>query len=161
MKQLPIQDSLIANIIPAEFAELQVKTGDRHKCFMIMPFGDADLQAIYECCIRPLINACHLDCERGDDETGSGVIMDDINASIDAADIVIADLSGKNANVFYELGIADTKKKPVLLMAQSVDDIPFDLKHRRVVLYENSILGCKKLEKALSKNLLAMLGSLH
>ena len=126
-----------------------------------MPFGDEHLQIVYEDFVRPVIEEkCVLDCERGDDVFGSSVIMDDIRNSIESADIVVADLTGKNANVFYEVGICHTVDKPGLLMAQSIEDVPFDLRHRRVLLYEYSPRGCKKLEKALQENLVAILEKL-
>jgi len=133
----------------------------RRKCFIVMPFGDQGLQVVYEDFVRPVVEEkCDLDCERGDDVFGSSVIMDDIRNSIGTADIVVADLTGKNANVFYEVGICHTVDKPVLLMAQSIEDVPFDLRHRRVLLYEYSPRGCKKLEKVLQENLLALLAKL-
>lgn len=134
---------------------------DRMKCFIVMPFGAEALQVVYEDFVRPVIeDKCDLDCQRGDDVFGSSVIVDDIRNSIERADIVVADLTGKNANVFYEVGICHTIDKPVLLMAQSIEDVPFDLRHRRVLLYEYSPRGCKKLENALQENLLAMLQKL-
>ena len=69
----------------------------------------------------------------------------------------LADLTGKNANVFYEVGICHALDKPVLLMAQSMDDVPFDLRHRRVLIYEYTPRGVKRLEKALTDHLKAML----
>ena len=100
-----------------------------------MPFGEEDLQEIYEDYVRPTIeDVCKLRCERGDDVFGSNVIMDDIQNSIEQADLVVADLTRKNANVFYEVGICHALDKPVLLLAQSMDDVPFDLRHRRVLL---------------------------
>jgi hypothetical protein len=130
------------------------------KCFVVMPFGDAALQIVYEDVVRPMIDNCGLTCERGDDVFGSNVIMDDIRASIDAAAILVADLTGRNANVFYEVGIAHALGKPVLLLAQFIEDVPFDLRHRRVLLYEYSLRGGKRLEKALQENLKAMLEKL-
>jgi hypothetical protein len=74
----------------------------RRRCFVVMPFGNEALQIVFEDFVRPVIEAqCGLDCERGDDVFGSSVIMDDIRNSIGASDIVVADLTGKNANVFY------------------------------------------------------------
>lgn len=133
----------------------------QRRCFIVMPFGDAALQVVYEDFVRPVIEGdCQLVCERGDDVFGSNAIMDDIRTSIDNSDIIVADLTGKNPNVFYEVGIAHTIGKPVLLMAQSIDDVPFDLRHRRVLLYEYSPRGCKKLEGNLRQNVSAMLGNL-
>lgn len=128
------------------------------KCFVVMPFGDEELEVVYEDFIKPVVeNGCRLNCERGDDVFGSNVVMHDILSSIRAADIVLADLTRKNANVFYEVGICHALGKPVLLLAQSIDDVPFDLRHRRVLLYDYTPRGCKKLELDLKPNLLAML----
>jgi nucleoside 2-deoxyribosyltransferase len=83
--------------------------------------------------------------------------MDDIVKSIDAADVVLADLTRKNANVLYEVGICHALGKPVLLLTQSLDDVPFDLRHRRVLVYEYSPRGCKLLESRLRENMNAVL----
>jgi hypothetical protein len=83
--------------------------------------------------------------------------MDDITRSIEKAKIIVADLTGRNPNVFYEVGIAHTLNKTVLLLAQNIEDVPFDLRHRRVLLYEYSPRGCKKLENEISKNINSLL----
>src|SRR5437870_8522587 len=49
---------------------------------------------------------------------------------------VVADLSGKNPNVFYELGLAHAVGKPTLILSQSVEDVPFDLQHMRIIRYD-------------------------
>ena len=124
--------------------------------FVVMPFGLEDLQVVYEDYVKPTIEGqCYLRCIRGDDMFGSEVIMDDIIAAISNAEIVVADLTGQNANVFYEVGIAHVGK-PVLLLAQSVDDVPFDLRHRRVLIYDYSPHGCKRLEQRLKDHILDM-----
>jgi hypothetical protein len=131
------------------------------RCFVVMPFSDPDLQIVYEDFVKPtLTEQCHLDCERGDDVFGSNVVMDDILESISAADVILADLTRKNANVFYEVGICHALGKPVVLLAQSIDDVPFDLRHRRVLLYEYTPRGCKRLEGNLKNNMNAVLTEL-
>jgi hypothetical protein len=115
---------------------------DAKFCFVVMPFSSDELNIVYEDFVHPAIESeCGLRCERGDDLFGSDVIMDNIQRNIERARLVIADLTGRNANVFYEVGIAHTLKKPVLLLAQSISDVPFDLRHRRVLLYEYSPRG--------------------
>jgi len=131
-------------------------TEENNKCFVVMPFEDANLQIVYEDFVKPVIEKCNLHCERGDDVFGSNIIMEDILKSIQTSKIIIADLTGKNANVFYEVGICHTLNKTVLLLAQSIEDVPFDLRHRRVLLYEYSPRGCKRLESALYDNLKAI-----
>jgi hypothetical protein len=128
------------------------------KCFIVMPFGIQDLEDLYSEFILPVLADCNLDCARGDDIFGSNVVMDDVKAAIAKADLVIADLSGQNPNVFYEVGIAHTLGKPVLLLSQSIEDVPFDLRHRRVLPYEYTPIGCKRLVARLREHVLAMLG---
>jgi len=128
------------------------------KCFIVMPFGVQDLEDLYSEFILPVLADCRLDCARGDDIFGSNVVMDDVKAAIAKADLVIADLSGQNPNVFYEVGIAHTLGKPVLLLSQSIEDVPFDLRHRRVLPYEYTPIGCKRLVARLREHVLAMLG---
>jgi hypothetical protein len=87
--------------------------------------------------------------------------MDDVVATIRRAQIIIADLTGQNANVFYEVGIAHAIGKPVLLLTQSIDDVPFDLRHRRILVYEFTPDGCKVLEESIEahvKNILIEVG---
>lgn len=127
------------------------------KCFIVMPFSVEALNIVYEDYVKPVIeDECGLACERGDDVFGSNVIMDDILTSIKNSDLIVADLTGKNANVFYEVGICHALGKKVLLLAQSMDDVPFDLRHRRVLLYDYSPRGCKRLEKNLKDSIQAM-----
>jgi hypothetical protein len=136
--------------------------GTKRRCFVVMPFGDPDLEVVYEDFVEPtLAKKCDLDCQRGDDVFGSNVIMDDILKSIRSADVILADLTRKNANVFYEVGICHAVGKPVVLLAQSIDDVPFDLRHRRVLLYEYSPRGCKRLEANLKDNMNAVLTELR
>jgi hypothetical protein len=128
-------------------------------CFIVMPFSVESLNIVYEDFVRPILtDHCHLRVERGDDVFGSNIVMDDITNSIRKARLIVADLTGRNANVFYEVGIAHALNKPVLLMTQSIDDVPFDLRHRRALVYEYSPRGCKKLEKDLLDNVNSMLG---
>jgi nucleoside 2-deoxyribosyltransferase len=141
-----------------EHDELQPQ--EKIQCFVIMPFGDHDLQVVYEDFVKPtLVDGCNLHVERGDDVFGSNVIMDDILKSIGAADVILADLTRKNANVFYEVGICHALGKPVLLIAQSIDDVPFDLRHRRVLLYDYTPRGCKRLEGIVRQNMNEVLKS--
>ena len=49
---------------------------------------------------------------------------------------MVADLTGRNPNVFYELGLAHAAMKPVVFTAANIEDVPFDLRHLRVILYD-------------------------
>lgn len=77
----------------------------------------------------------HLVCERADDIYSAGIVIDEIWGKLCEAQIVVADATGRNANVFYEMGLAHAIGKEVVILAQATSDIPFDLQHRRVILY--------------------------
>jgi hypothetical protein len=62
--------------------------------------------------------------------------MDQIWSGINAAKVLVAELTSRNPNVFYELGLAHALKKPVVLVSSNAEDVPFDLKHIRVIYYD-------------------------
>jgi len=76
--------------------------------------------------------------------------MEDIWSMILSAEVVVADITGRNANVFYELGIAHTLGKPVILITQTTEDIPFDLNRYRHVIYEDNADGYDKLQRGVA-----------
>ena len=129
-----------------------------NQCFVVMPFSSEELNVVYEYFIKPSVqSSCGLLCERGDDMFGSNAIMDDIRRSIHNARLIIADLTDRNPNVFYEVGIAHALNKDVLLVSQSMDDVPFDFRHLRVLTYEYTPMGCKKLEMSIIENINAIM----
>jgi hypothetical protein len=123
-----------------------------------MPFGKQDLEELYSEFLLPALKECQLECHRGDDIFGSNVVMEDVRTAIAKADLIVADLTGQNPNVFYEVGIAHTLEKPVLLLSRSIEDIPFDLRHRRVLPYEYTPIGCKRLVAKLKEHIRGILG---
>jgi hypothetical protein len=94
------------------------------------------------------VRNCERTAGRGDDFFGSDYVIDDIWNAIYHANGIIADCTGRNANVFYELGIAHTLGRRTLLLAQNQNDIPFDLRHRRYHLYDTSDDGLATLDQA-------------
>ncbi|MGH1493659.1 MAG: toll/interleukin-1 receptor domain-containing protein [Acidimicrobiales bacterium] len=151
-------DLFRAGSAPDTFDSVGESDVDKRRCFVVMPFDDEDLEIVYEHFVRPTLEQeCDLIVERGDDVFGSNVIVDDIGNSIRRSGLVVADLTSRNPNVFYEVGIAHTLDKRVLLMSQSMEDVPFDLRHRRILLYEYSPLGTKNLVNHLIENVKAML----
>ena len=94
--------------------------------FVLMPF-DKEFDEVYADLIKPAFEAVGYNVKRADDIVSQQNILKDIFRSIAKADLIIADLTSLNANVFYELGIAHTFKKPVIMIAQSIEEVPFDL----------------------------------
>jgi len=119
-------------------------------CFVIMPFTDS-FDGIWENVIRVTV-ANHGDgCFRADDLFGPGQIMNDLIQSIRDCNHLIADLTGRNANVFYELGFAHALDKPVVLITQDLADVPFDLRHQRIIEYTDTAGGAARLARQLEK----------
>lgn len=115
--------------------------------FVIMPFN-SDFDDIYKLGIKKAASNLGVSAERLDEQIFGEGMVDRIYRQIEAADFIIADLSERNANVFYELGYAHAKDKICILLTKDALDIPFDLKHRRHIVYGNSITYLKgELEK--------------
>ncbi len=104
-------------------------------CFVIMPFSP-EYEIVYRQLIKPAGETSGLKVLRADDIYSPGVITEQIKAAIHQSIICIADVTGKNPNVLYEVGIAHTLGKPTILLSQSVEQIPFDLRALRVVIYD-------------------------
>lgn len=75
---------------------------------------------------------------RGDEQTDAGDIFRKILVLIASARVVVANISGRNPNVFYELGIAHALGKPVILLAHSESEVPFDVQSKPIVFYRNN-----------------------
>ena len=122
------------------------------KCFVLMPFAES-FDGIWKTVILPTVKRHGDDCTRADDVFQTGPIIDDVLQSIRLADYLIADLTGRNPNVFYELGFAHCLDKPVILLAQELSDVPFDVSHQRLIEYEDTVAGADALKKTLRKYL--------
>jgi len=124
-------------------------------CFTIMPFGNW-FDYYYEAIYIPAIEATGLKPRRADDLYRPSAIVQDIWVLTKEAKIILADLSGKNPNVFYELGLAHALTKPAILVTESMDDVPFDLRSLRVIVYDKNepnwgdVLG-QKIETAIKE----------
>jgi len=107
-------------------------------CFVMQPFG-GHLGSYYETIFRPAIEQAGLEPMRADAEIfHTGKIMDQVWRGIRRATVLVAELTSKNPNVFYELGLAHALEKPVVLVSSNQDDVPFDLRHIRVILYDQA-----------------------
>jgi hypothetical protein len=122
--------------------------------FVLMPFESA-LKPVYEDHIRAVAQELNLRVARADDDDffSAMFIVEQIWSAIVQSKAIVADCTGKNPNVFYEMGIAHTLGKPVVLITQNEDDVPFDLRHIRYIHYEYTPRGMKEFEANLKKTL--------
>jgi len=120
----------------ARSAKVEIAAGTT--CFVMQPFGGT-LGGYYESIFKPATEQAGLVPVRADAEIfGTGKIMDQIWRGIKAAKVLVAELTSKNPNVFYELGLAHALEKPVVLVSSNQEDVPFDLRHIRVILYDQA-----------------------
>lgn len=127
-------------------------------CFVLMPFaGIDDLQKVYGEHIKPTVEKSGMRCIRADDIYDVSGVMQSIWETINKSRVVIAEMTGRNPNVFYELGIAHTLGKPVIMITQSMDDVPSDLRHLRCIKYEYKPRAIERFEDALIKTLTTIL----
>jgi hypothetical protein len=133
-------------------------TLDPNLCFVLMPFAET-FQPIYDDHIRPVIQSEGLTCLRADEIRGTSLITRDIWEKINRARFLIADLTGQNPNVFYEVGLAHALGKDVLLLTQTMTDVPFDLRAMRCIVYSYTPRGMKEMESALRGAVSALMKS--
>jgi hypothetical protein len=115
----------------------EIKAEDKDICFTIMPFGGW-FDVYYERIYQPAIEAAGLVPRRADDLYQPSAIVHDIWDLTKRAKVVLAELTGKNPNVFYELGLAHALARSAILVTQSMDDVPFDLRALRVIVYDKN-----------------------
>lgn len=129
-QRLPFQRAGIMASARTESTDL--KTAKRRKRYSIclpcscLRFAEKGKQGV---------TAAEYRCERADNLWLHTQIIQTIVSLISQSQMIIADCSKKNANVFYEAGIAHAIGKDVILIAQSIDDIPFDLRHHAIIQY--------------------------
>lgn len=136
--------------------EKTTNVGANDTCFVMQPFA-APLGDYYEKIYRPAIEKAGLRPVRADAEIfATGKIMDQVWYGINTAKVLVAELTTRNPNVFYELGLAHAMKKPVVLVSAREEDVPFDLQHIRVIYYDMSdpFWGNKLIEKV-AENILS------
>lgn len=124
--------------------------------FVLMPFAK-EMLFIYESYIAPIGENLGLTVKRGDNEHffSNDTIIREIWGAIYASRLIIADCTGRNPNVFYELGIAHTLGKKTIMITQ--DNVPFDVQQWRYIHYENTPNGMRHFERNLTKAIKTML----
>jgi hypothetical protein len=115
-------------------------TTSKEIVFVLSPFR-SPFDEYYNKITRPAIEDAGFTALRADEIFGTRYVITDIWQSIQKAQIVVAEMTGKNANVLYEVGLCHAIGKPVVMMTQTMDDIPFDLKARRCIVYSTTAPG--------------------
>jgi len=131
------------------FLKKEIVPFKEDQVFVILPFKNT---LVFEKIIKPVLSNVGFTCKKADDIFNTGTLMQNIADSIRESAVIIADLTDKNANVFYELGIAHAFNRKVILLTQNDEDVPSDLKAYRYYKYSvNSTDGINNFEETLRK----------
>ena len=153
-------DKIPGNTATFKKLDKAVKVDSGDSCFVMMPFA-APHGDYYSKIYKPAIEKTGLRSVRADTEIfTTGKIMDQIWSGIHAAKVLVAELTTRNPNVFYELGLAHALEKPVVLVSGNEMDVPFDLKHIRVIYYDTTdpFWGNKLMDKV-AENILSAIAN--
>lgn len=124
-----------------------------------MPFAEP-FDTLYREVIKPVAKELAFGINRVDEIQAPGIILDDIQRQIAESHAVVAEVSSRNPNVFYELGFAHALGKPAVILVRRDDaaSMPFDIRGYRAIFYDDSIGGKRKVENLLRQHLTAVVG---
>jgi len=109
-----------------------------------MPFNDG-FDDVYHFGIKQAVEECNLFCERVDEQHFTETILDVVFRNIKRSRFIIADMTGRNPNVFYEAGYAEALGKPIIYITQDPSsEIPFDLNQKPHIIYKGKINQLKE-----------------
>ncbi len=121
---------------------IKKRSESMRKCFVVSPIGDegsetrTNADKLFRHIIKPVCDACDFDPIRVDQAIDAGSITQTIIDYLDSAELVIADMSGHNPNVFYEMGYRAKSKKPMIHLKKKGENIPFDVNTIRALDYD-------------------------
>ncbi len=135
-----------------QYAEEEASNVKLKRAFVVMPF-DPEFNDIYILGIREVSEKLGMIVERADDIEHNQSIPDLIKDKIAKCDVVIADTSSPNPNVFYEVGLAHGILKETILLCKDAESIPFDLESINHLIYSSIVDLREKLEKRIKSTL--------
>lgn len=127
------------------------------KCFVVSPIGEegSDIRKqadnVLEFVIKDALQPLGYEVERADTIAESGLITTQVIERITSCDLLVADLSRHNANVFYELAIRHVTGKPFIHLIEAGQKIPFDVAASRTIIYTLDLSGAKRAKDELQQ----------
>lgn len=131
--------------------DLSDEEPDEDLVAIMMPF-DAAFDPVYAA-LRDAVAAVGMSCQRADDIWIDDHVIQDVVSLLCKASLVICDLTSRNANVFYEMGIAHVLAREVIMITQNAQDVPFDVAHIRHVRYLRNNEGLQQLASDVQRRL--------
>lgn len=136
------------------------------RCFVISPIGDEGSKIrhhaddVFEFIIKPAMEPLGIEPVRSDHMSETGQITEQMFGEILGADLCVAVLTGHNANVFYELAIAQCAARPLILLIEKGQPLPFDVKDLRAIEYRLSPISRLVTEGVYAKRVQAQVESI-
>ncbi len=141
------------------FTDVSVQLA-KPRAFVVMQFTEP-YNSLWEEVIKPVAERAGFDAYRADDVFGPGVILQDIVRGIGTSQVIIAEVTPQNPNVYYELGYAHAVGTPTILLAEHPSEghatLPFDISGFRCIFYDDAIRGKRKVEATLEQHLRSIL----
>lgn len=146
------------DLVVRPFYERPNDVDRKRDLFVLMPFSEA-LRPVYDDHIKKVCADIGLTVARADDFFSAHSVITDVWSGIFFAGAIIADCTGRNPNVFYEIGLAHVLGKPVVLITQNPDDVPFDIRHIQFIQYTFTPRGMADFERTLREAVRSILST--
>jgi hypothetical protein len=140
-----------------QFSTFTAETA-KPEVFVVMHFGEP-YDTLYRDVIAPIAVDMDFAPYRADDVYRPGLVLHDIIQGLVESEVIVAEITPPNPNVFYELGYAHALGKPTILLAERGRELPFDIRGYRCIFYDNTIAGKKAVETSLKKHLANIKGA--
>lgn len=135
--------------------QVNVEETKKKKCFIITPIGDEGsdirrhIDGVNNAAIRPALDK-EYEIKVAHESYNTGSITKEVILDIYESDLVIANLTGLNPNVMYELAIRHAVRKPVIQIMEKGESLPFDITTERTLFYVNDFSGVLELKEKIS-----------
>jgi ATP-dependent Clp protease ATP-binding subunit ClpC len=133
------------SILQGRGVQLEEGTG-----FVLLPRDD-EFNDLFEAVIRPAMSANGIVAKKADNIYQPGAILGQVWTQIRTAEVLVADVSGSNPNVIYELGLCFGLHRCPIVLVRDPDGLPLDLRSLRHIPYENSVGGAEELKVRLTR----------
>jgi len=145
--------------VPVQFTDFQADIG-RPQAFVVMQYT-SPFDVLFTDVIEPVAREAGFIAYRAADVYRPGLILQDIIQGLTESEVVVAEITPPNQNVFYELGYAHALEKPTILLAERSQrgELPFDIRGYRVIFYDNTIGGKREVTENLRKHLATIKGA--
>lgn len=124
------------------FYAINKRSENMKQCFVVSPIGDdgteirANADKLFKYIIKPVCEVCDFEAIRVDRLNDANSITQTIIEHLENSDLVIADITGHNPNVFYEMGFRARTKKPIIHLKPKNENLPFDIHAIRTFEYD-------------------------